>query len=233
MLVGAFAHSSRFRVWFSDSADQTHLVVGFDENLRRLGGTARRWRVDRMAPVIVPATDRIQSSLWPVAKHYGFGVDPCLPRHGNRRGVVVRAIHYLTQRWWRTAGVSSPVEAQASADQFCVETAHRADRSVGHCVRRTHRLLLAIALICRWGAGRVIAERLGVRLGMGPNPECVTHVAHARSRQLFADQQGRGVCTSWSMPSSQWVTAWSRPIVRRGHAPLYEFWPAIVPSHVR
>src|SRR6185437_236407 len=47
VLVGALAHSSRFRAWFSESMDQAHLVVGIHEILERLGGTARRWCVDR------------------------------------------------------------------------------------------------------------------------------------------------------------------------------------------
>jgi hypothetical protein len=128
VLVGALAHSSRFRCWFSESDDQAHLVVGIDEVLRRLGGTPRRWRVDRMATVITPGTDRVQRSFLPVAKHYGVGVDPCPPRHGNRKGVVEKAIHYLTQGWWRTARVASPIEAQASLDRFCGEVADRRPR---------------------------------------------------------------------------------------------------------
>jgi len=134
VLVGALAHSSRFRAWFSDSDDQAHLVVGIDEILRRLGGTARRWRVDRMATVINPNTGRIQRSFAPVAKHYGVGVDPCPPRHGNRKGVVEKNIDFLTRRWWRTARVSSPAEAQASVDRFCSTIAddrRRGDESVG------------------------------------------------------------------------------------------------------
>ena len=123
VLVGALSHSSRFRAWFSDSDDQAHLVVGMDEVLRRLGGTARRWRVDRMATVVNPNTGKIQRSFAPVAKHYGVGVDPCPPRHGNRKGVVEKVIHFLTQRWWRAARVGSPAEAQASLDRFCVEVA--------------------------------------------------------------------------------------------------------------
>ena len=55
MLVGALSYSGRFRGWFSDVDGPAHLVVGIDEVLRRLGGTARRWRVDRMATVIIPA----------------------------------------------------------------------------------------------------------------------------------------------------------------------------------
>ncbi len=123
VLVGALAHSGKFRCWFSDSDDQAHLVVGIDEVLRRLGGTARRWRVDRMATVIKPGTAEVQRSFAPVAKHYGVGVDPCPPRHGNRKGVVEKAIHYLTQRWWRTARVGSLAEAQAGVDRWCATTA--------------------------------------------------------------------------------------------------------------
>jgi transposase len=129
VLVGALSCSGRFRVWFSDRDDQAHLVVGIDEILRRLGGTARRWRVDRMATVINPNTGKVQRSFVPVAKHYGVeGVDPCPPRHGNRKGVVEKSIHYLTQRWWRTARVASPAEAQASADRWCVDVADGRER---------------------------------------------------------------------------------------------------------
>lgn len=123
VLVGALSHSGKFRAWCSDSDDQAHLIVGIHEVLGRLGGTAKRWRVDRMATVIVPGTDRIQASFAPVAKHYGVGVDPCPPRHGNRKGVVEKAIGFTTQRWWRTARVSSLIEAQAGVDRFCAEIA--------------------------------------------------------------------------------------------------------------
>jgi transposase len=134
VLVGALSHSSRFRGWFSEVDDQPHLVVGLDEVLRRHGGTARRWRVDRMATVIKPGSNDVQRSFLPVAKHYGVAVDPCPPRHGNRKGVVEKAIDYLTQSWWRTARVASPAEAQASLDRFCVEVAdarQRGEASVG------------------------------------------------------------------------------------------------------
>jgi transposase len=134
VLVGALACSGRFRAWFSEADDQAHLVVGIDEILRRLGGTAKRWRVDRMATIVNPTTGRLQRSFAPVAKHYGVGVDPCPPRHGNRKGVVEKNIDYLTRRWWRTARVGSPTEAQASLDRFCVEVADarpRGDATVG------------------------------------------------------------------------------------------------------
>jgi transposase len=134
VLVGVLSHSAKFRAWITDSDDQPHLIEGVDQILRRLGGTARRWRVDRMATVINPQTGRIQASFVPVAKHYGVGVDPCPPRHPNRKGVVEAAIRYLTQRWWRTAQVDTLAEAQASLDRFCVTTAdtrRRGDATVG------------------------------------------------------------------------------------------------------
>jgi transposase len=134
VLVGALSHSDRVRGWFSEADDQAHLVVGIHEVLGRLGGTARRWRVDRMATVIKPGTSQVQRSFVPVAKHYGVGVDPCPPRHGNRKGVVEKSINYITQSWWRTARVGSMAEAQASLDRFCVDVAdqrRRGDMTVG------------------------------------------------------------------------------------------------------
>ncbi len=145
VLVGALSHSSRCRGWFSESDDQAHLVVGIDEVLRRHGGTPPVWRVDRMATVIKPGTAEVQRSFVPVAKHYGATVAPCPPRHGNRKGVVEKAIHYLTQRWWRTARVSSPAEAQASLDRFCVEVADkrkRGDSTVGELAEAERLLTL-------------------------------------------------------------------------------------------
>ena len=111
MLVGVLSYSGMFRCWFSESMDQAHLVVGLSEVLARLGGTARRWRVDRMATVVVPGTGRVQASFAPVAKHYGVAVDVCPPRRARRKGVVEKAIDYLTQSWWRTARVGTIQEA--------------------------------------------------------------------------------------------------------------------------
>lgn len=119
LLVGALSHSSKARGWFSESQDQPHLVEGIHEALVRHGGTPKRWRVDRMATVIVPGSDRVQASFVPVAKHYGVGVDPCPPRRGNRKGVVEKNIDFITRRWWRTARVNSLLEAQRSFDEFC------------------------------------------------------------------------------------------------------------------
>jgi len=133
VLVGVLSHSGKFRAWLSDCQDQAHLVEGIDGVLRRFGGSARRWRVDRMSTVLVPGTDRIQASFVGVAKHYGVGIDPCPPRRPNRKGVVEKAIHYIAQRWWRTAAVATLAQAQDSLDEFS-QTIGDARRRAGSTV---------------------------------------------------------------------------------------------------
>lgn len=134
VLVGVLSYSGKFRAWVTQSQDQPHLIEGIDAVLRRLGGTARRWRVDQMATVIMPGTGRVQSSFVPVAKYYGVGVDPCPPYRPQRKGVVEKAIHFIAQRWWRTATVASLAEAQQTLDGFCVsagDTRRRGNSTVG------------------------------------------------------------------------------------------------------
>jgi transposase len=134
MLVGSLSHSSKTRAWLAYSEDQPHLVEGIDQILRRLGGTAKVWRTDRMATVINPTTGKIQASFAPVAKHYGVTVTPCPPRRGNRKGVVEKQIHFLTQRWWRTLAAANLAEAQTSLDRFCAtinDARRRGDTTVG------------------------------------------------------------------------------------------------------
>ena len=134
VLVGVLSHSGRLRCWFSESMDQAHLVAGVHQVLVRLGGTARRWRTDRMATVVAPGTDRVQASFAAVAKHYGAAVDVCPPRRPQRKGAVEKGIDCLTQSWWRTAAVGSPEAAQASADRWCVEVADARVRRIDGAV---------------------------------------------------------------------------------------------------
>ena len=56
VLIGALSCSSQARAVLSESEDLPHLVEALDGVLRRFGGTARRWRFDRMATVIDPHT---------------------------------------------------------------------------------------------------------------------------------------------------------------------------------
>jgi transposase len=161
MLAGALAYSSRTRAWLSHSMDQPHLVEGIDEVLHRLGGTAKSWRVDRMATVVNPHTGRLQASFAPVAKHYGVTVTPCPPRRGNRKGVVEKQIHFLTQRWWRTVAAANLAEAQASLDGFCVRTGdgrRRGPLTVGALAEVEPLLELPTAAYpATWETARIVA----------------------------------------------------------------------------
>ena len=92
VLLGTLPCSGRSRGVLCPATDQAHLVEAMDGVLRRLGGTARHWRVDRMATVVVPATGDVQASFAPVAKHYGAVVVACPARRGNRKGAVEAAV---------------------------------------------------------------------------------------------------------------------------------------------
>lgn len=118
VLLGTLPCSSRTRGVLAESLDQPHLIEAMDAVMRRLGGTARVWRTDRLATVIVPGSRDVQRSFAPVAKHYGTIVEPCPPRRGNRKGAVESAVRYVCGRWWRTMTATTPEEAQLSLDRF-------------------------------------------------------------------------------------------------------------------
>ncbi len=123
VLLGTLPASSRVRGVLTESMDQPHLIEAIHQVLVRLGGTARVWRTDRLATVIVPGTGDVQPSFAPVARHYGVAVKPCPPRRGNRKGAVESSVRYVCGRWWRTMTATTPVDAQASLDRFCLTTA--------------------------------------------------------------------------------------------------------------
>ncbi|SPF07463.1 DNA replication protein [Streptomyces sp. MA5143a] len=126
LLVGALAHSGRWRAVLAESEDFPHLVQALDEVVRRLGGTARRWRFDRMATVCYPSSGQVTASFAAVAKYYGAGVDICPPRRGNRKGVVEKANHSAAQRWWRTVPDGlSVAQAQSGVDKLAVRMDER------------------------------------------------------------------------------------------------------------
>ena len=118
VLLGTLSHSGRTRGFISESMDQAHLIEAMDQVMRRLGGTARKWRTDRLSTVIVPGSAKVQVSFAPVAKHYGAIVTPCPPRRGNRKGAVECGVKFCCGRWWRTMTATTPSEAQLSLDRF-------------------------------------------------------------------------------------------------------------------
>lgn len=119
LLVGALAHSGRWRGTLASSEEQAHLVQALDTTARKLGGLTRTWRFDRMAAVCHPGSGKVTASFAAVAKHYGVSVAICPPRRGNRKGVVEKVNHTAAQRWWRTLADDVTVEqAQTSLDVF-------------------------------------------------------------------------------------------------------------------
>jgi transposase len=123
VLVGALAHSGRIRAVLSEGEDFARLVAALDGVLRRLGGTARCWRTDRMTTVVEPGSGRLRAEAAELAKHYGVTIAVCPPRRAQRKGVVEAAIRYLQRSWWRSAEAATPAQAQASLDRWCLEVA--------------------------------------------------------------------------------------------------------------
>lgn len=126
LLVGALAHSGQWRGVLAESEEFPQFVEALDAVMRRLGGTARRWRFDRMSTVCYPATGKVLPVFAAVAKFYGVGVDICPPRRGNRKGVVEKANHTAAQRWWRTVpdGID-PQAAQSGIDKLAARMDER------------------------------------------------------------------------------------------------------------
>jgi len=131
VLVGALSFSGKCRAVICEGQTFGHLVEGIDGVLRRLGGSSRAWRTDRMATVVYPGTDRITTGFAQVAKHYGVEVWVCPARRPQRKGVVESAIKYITRSWWRTAPVASLGQAQADLDRWAVAVADRRKRKLG------------------------------------------------------------------------------------------------------
>ena len=120
LLVGALAHSGRWRGVLCSSMEQPQLIDALHRVSAGLGGLTRSWRFDRMATVCHPGSGKVSASFAAVAKHYGVTVAICPPRRGNRKGVVEKANHTAAQRWWRILGDdTTPEQAQAALDGFC------------------------------------------------------------------------------------------------------------------
>lgn len=131
VLIGALSHSGRLRGVFSEGQSFPHLAGALDGVLRRLGGTAKAWRTDRMATVVAPGTDRLRPEAAALAKHYGVTVAVCPAYRPQRKGIVEAGVGYLARSWWRSAPVSSPAQAQADLDRFCASVADARRREGG------------------------------------------------------------------------------------------------------
>jgi transposase len=134
VLVGALSHSGRFRAVFCEQMTFGHLAAAAHRVLVALGGTARAWRTDRMATIVVPDTDRLTVDAAQIAKHYGVEIAVCPPRRAQRKGVVERAIGYLSGSWWASAAVLGPADAQQDLDHWCARVADQRPRPDGQTV---------------------------------------------------------------------------------------------------
>jgi len=128
LLVGALSHSGRFRAVFCEQMTIGHLAGALHDILVGLGGTSLVWRVDRMATAVIADSDRLNPQFAQMAKHDGVDVAVCPPHRPQRKGVVEAAIKFIAGRWWRTAKVTSMLEAQQSLDTFTVNISDRRGR---------------------------------------------------------------------------------------------------------
>ena len=105
LLVGALAHSSRWRAVLAESEDQAHLVEAIDAVVRRLGGCTRRWRFDRMATVCHPESGRITASFAQVAGNHTRGPSnmPSWPSTTGSGWTSARPGTATARAWWRRA----------------------------------------------------------------------------------------------------------------------------------
>jgi transposase len=196
VLVGALSFSGKCRAVISEGQSFAHLVEALDGVLRRLGGTPRAWRTDRMATVVVPGSDRLTASFAQVAKHFGVEVWVCPPRRPQRKGVVEAAIKYLTRSWWRTAPVASLGQAQADLDRWALAVSDRRKRrgaTIAELAAREGLLALsAVAFPAQLEVDRVVSRTAmvafeGNRYSVAPGHIGQTVTVRARLGDLYLE----------------------------------------------
>ncbi len=162
VLVGALSFCGRCRGVICEGQTFAHLVEAIDGVLRRLGGSARAWRTDRMATVVHPGTGRITAPFAQLAKHYRVQVWVCPARRPQRKGVVEAAIKYITRSWWRTAPVANLGQAQADLDRWANAVSDRRKRrgqTIAEFATAEHLLgLPAVGFPALLEAERVVAR---------------------------------------------------------------------------
>ena len=201
LMVGSLPCSGKFRAVFCDREDQAHLIEGIDAILRRLGGTARQWRFDRMATVVNPATGIVRASFLPVAKHYGVTVVACPPRRGNRKGSVEKSIDFATQRFWKTMTAETQALAQAQLDRFSERIGDRRPRSLARFQRLVGKEQ-ADAYLVAVNRRRPTVADLAEHEGLGALPSAcypaLIEVSHTVGRSRLVRFEGN----SYSVPEA-------------------------------
>jgi hypothetical protein len=88
LLVGALAHSGRWRAVLAGAEDFPHLVEALDTVVGKLGGTTQVWRFDRMATVCYPVLGPVDRGVRAgrQALRGPLGGLPVTSREPQRRG---------------------------------------------------------------------------------------------------------------------------------------------------
>ena len=88
LLQASLSHSTKFRGALAESEEQPYLAEAIDKVVRRFGGTARRWRIDRMSTAVDPKTGDLLPWFAALARHYGVSVSglSALPRPPQGEG---------------------------------------------------------------------------------------------------------------------------------------------------
>jgi transposase len=196
VLIGALAFSGKARAVICEGESFPHLAEAIDGVLRRLGGTTRAWRTDRMATVVTPGTDRITGQFAQLAKHYGVQVWVCPARRPQRKGVVEAAVKYITRSWWRTAPVSTLGQAQADLDRWALAVSDRRkrrDATIAELAAQEPLLALpAMAFPAVLEVGRVVSRTAmvafeGNRYSVPPGMVAQTVTVRARLGELHLE----------------------------------------------
>ena len=229
VLVGALSYSGKCRAVISEGMSFAHLAEAIDGVLRRLGGTSRVWRTDRMATVVSPGTDRLTAQFCQLAKHYGVEVRVCPPRRPQRKGVAEAAIKYLTRSWWRSAPVASLGQAQADLDRWAGAVADRRRRrgaTIAELAAKEPLLTLpAAAFPAQLEAERVVSRTAlvafeGNRYSVAPSLVGQTVTVRARLGELhleIASAAGRRLARHRRAPAGA-----GQLLQSAGHARLLE-----------
>ncbi|MFF7633810.1 IS21 family transposase [Kitasatospora sp. NPDC008050] len=139
LLTGSLASSGRWRAVVAEGQDLPQLVAAVDQVMRRLGGTAPRWRLDRSMAACCVLNGRVTPAFAEVARYYGAGVDLSPAEEagadgseGGRAGAgdgsgADRAV--ALRAWWSSASHGAGLQAaQDDLDRLAarMDPRHRA-----------------------------------------------------------------------------------------------------------
>ncbi len=133
LLVGSLAQAGRWGAVLAENEEFPHLVEAMDSVLRRLGGTAGVWRIDRTPAARSPETGRVTPALAEVARYYRVEVSRPACRC-DRYAVADEGPGSSARHWWHTVRRDTRLQvAQESLDRLAQRTGGR--RAVGRAVR--------------------------------------------------------------------------------------------------